>query len=132
MVASASLAGPRVATILARRASRRVAPSHGSCSSVMRCGRPGGSRRVSSHTCYAHASGVLRPVFAATTAPMIDPKLLEILVCPATRAPLTPSPDGTELWCRASHLAYPVRDGIPVLLEEEARRLTEEEYESLR
>lgn len=72
------------------------------------------------------------PVLVAPMTPMIDPKLLEILVCPVTRAPLVPSPDGTELWCRASHLAYPVRDGIPVLLEDEARRLTEAEYESLR
>ena len=59
----------------------------------------------------------------------IDPKLLSILVCPVSKAPLVLSDDGNELVCRASGLAYPVRDGIPIMLEEEARELTAEERE---
>lgn len=64
---------------------------------------------------------------------MIDSRLLEILVCPLTHAPLVPrSKDATEeLWCAASGLAYPIHDGIPVMLPEEARELTSEERESL-
>lgn len=57
----------------------------------------------------------------------MDKRLLDILVCPVTKGPLTWHPDKQELWCNASRLAYPVRDGIPVMLEEEARPLTEEE-----
>ncbi|MEO9654596.1 Trm112 family protein [Marinomonas sp.] len=53
--------------------------------------------------------------------------LLDILVCPVTKTPLTLSDDGTELISRVSGMAYPVRDGIPVLLETEARTLTAEE-----
>lgn len=53
--------------------------------------------------------------------------LLEILVCPVTKAPLTLSEDGTELISKVGGMAYPVRDGIPVLLEAEARTLTAEE-----
>lgn len=62
---------------------------------------------------------------------MMDAKLLEILVCPASKATLTYRPDRDELWCRASRLAYPVRDGIPFLVEEEARPLTPKEMEAL-
>ena len=62
----------------------------------------------------------------------LDPKLLELLVCPVTKASLTYRKDVDELWCRASGLAYPVRDGIPVMLEDEARELTQEERDSLR
>lgn len=62
----------------------------------------------------------------------IDSKLLELLVCPVTKASLVYRKDNEELWCRASGLAYPIRDGIPVMLEEEARELTAEERESLR
>lgn len=58
---------------------------------------------------------------------MIDKKLLDILVCPVTKAPVTLSDDGTELICKASGLAYPVRDGIPVMLESEARQLSVDE-----
>ncbi len=57
----------------------------------------------------------------------IDQKLLSILVCPVSKAPLVLSEDGSELICRASGLAYPIRDGIPIMLEEEARELTAEE-----
>lgn len=53
--------------------------------------------------------------------------LLDILVCPVTKAPLTLSEDGTELISKMGGMAYPVRDGIPVLLETEARTLTTDE-----
>ncbi|REG85768.1 Trm112 family protein [Marinomonas pollencensis] len=53
--------------------------------------------------------------------------LLDILVCPVTKAPLTLSEDGTELISKVGGMAYPVRDGIPVLLETEARTLNAEE-----
>ena len=55
---------------------------------------------------------------------MLDPKLLEILVCPVSKGPLEYDREKQELICRASGLAYPVRDGIPVMLESEARQLT--------
>ena len=58
---------------------------------------------------------------------MIDEKLLDILVCPVSKAPLEYSKAKDELICKASGLAYPVRDGIPVMLETEARQLSEEE-----
>ena len=57
----------------------------------------------------------------------MDPKLLDILVCPITKGPLTYDRAKQELVSRSARLAYPVRDGIPVMLEEEARKLTEEE-----
>jgi len=59
----------------------------------------------------------------------MDAKLLEILVCPVTKAPLVYKEAQQELVCYASRLAYPIRDGIPVMLEEEARQLTLEEVE---
>jgi len=58
---------------------------------------------------------------------MIDPKLLSLLACPVSKAPLEYDQERQELVCWASGLAYPVRDGIPVMLEGEARQLTEEE-----
>ena len=63
---------------------------------------------------------------------MIDPRLLEVLVCPVSRAPVTYRRETNELWCAASRLAYPVRDGVPVMLSDQARPLTEEEAASLR
>jgi hypothetical protein len=59
------------------------------------------------------------------TAPSIDPKLLEILVCPLTKGPLTYDRERQELVSERARLAYPVRDGIPIMLVEEARRLDE-------
>jgi uncharacterized protein YbaR (Trm112 family) len=53
----------------------------------------------------------------------IDPKLLEILVCPLTKGPLEYDLDKQELISRRAKLAYPIRDGIPIMLPEEARRL---------
>lgn len=58
---------------------------------------------------------------------MLDKKLLTILVCPVSKAPLEYNEAAGELLCKASGLAYPVRDGIPVMLEEEARQLTADE-----
>lgn len=53
----------------------------------------------------------------------MDKRLLDILVCPVSKAPLFYNEPTQELVCKASQLAYPVRDDIPVLLEEEARQL---------
>ena len=53
----------------------------------------------------------------------VDPRLLEILVCPVTRAPLSYDAARQELISRAARLAYPIRDGVPIMLPEEARRL---------
>ncbi len=61
---------------------------------------------------------------------MIDKKLLSILVCPVTKAPVEYNKDKQELICWASGLAYPVRDGIPVMLETEARELSQEEKDA--
>ena len=57
----------------------------------------------------------------------MDAKLLEILVCPITKGPLIYDKDKQELISRSARLAYPIRDGIPVMLEEEARKLTDAE-----
>jgi uncharacterized protein YbaR (Trm112 family) len=62
----------------------------------------------------------------------MDKRLLDILVCPVTKAPLTWDEGRQELLCKASRLAYPVRDGVPVMLEEEARALSDEELARLR
>ncbi len=53
----------------------------------------------------------------------VDPKLLEILVCPLTKSALTYDRDKNELVSEQAKLAYPVRDGIPIMLVEEARQL---------
>jgi len=53
----------------------------------------------------------------------VDPKLLEILVCPLTKSALEYDAEKQELISRAAKLAYPIRDGIPIMLPEEARRL---------
>jgi uncharacterized protein YbaR (Trm112 family) len=60
----------------------------------------------------------------------MDNKLLELLVCPVTKGPLKYLPQTQELVSRSARLAYPVRDGIPVLLESEARPLKDEEIEA--
>lgn len=57
----------------------------------------------------------------------MDKKLLEILVCPVCKGPLLYRKTEAELVCKADRLAYPVRDGIPVMLEEEARELKADE-----
>ena len=53
----------------------------------------------------------------------VDPKLLEILVCPLCKGPLVYRKQAGELVCKADRLAYPVKDGIPVMLEDDARKL---------
>jgi len=60
------------------------------------------------------------------TTQEIDPKLLEILVCPLTKGPLEYDRDRQELISRKAGLAYPIRDGIPIMLEDEARQLDDE------
>jgi len=55
----------------------------------------------------------------------VDKKLLEILVCPLTKGPLRYDAQAQELVSDKAHLAYPIRDGIPIMLAEEARRLDE-------
>ncbi len=58
-----------------------------------------------------------------TTAAALDPRLLEILVCPVTKGPLTYDRDAGELISPRARLAYPIRDGIPIMLPDEARPL---------
>ncbi len=58
---------------------------------------------------------------------IVDPRLLEVLVCPVTRTPLVYDRAKGELVSKAARLAYPVRDGVPVMLPEEARPLGEGE-----
>ncbi|MBT3702569.1 MAG: Trm112 family protein [Alphaproteobacteria bacterium] len=57
------------------------------------------------------------------TSSTIDPKLLEILVCPLTKGPLVYDKAAQELISEQAHLAYPIRDGIPIMLVDEARRV---------
>lgn len=59
----------------------------------------------------------------------MDTKLLELLVCPVTKGPLELDRERQELRSRTARLAYPIRDGIPVLLESQARTLTDAELE---
>ena len=58
----------------------------------------------------------------------MDSKLLQILVCPVTKGPLIYDKKANELISKSARLAYPIRDGIPVMLEDEARKLSEKEY----
>ena len=60
---------------------------------------------------------------AGGTAEKVDPKLLEILVCPVTKGPLEYDAEKQELISRQAGLAYPIRDGIPIMLRDEARPL---------
>jgi len=62
----------------------------------------------------------------------MDARLLEILVCPICKGPLDFVKDKQELVCKADRLGFPIRDGIPVMLEEEARQLGTEEVDALR
>jgi uncharacterized protein YbaR (Trm112 family) len=61
----------------------------------------------------------------------MDPKLLELLVCPVTKGHLDYDRERQELLSRSARLAYPIRDGIPILLEDQARVLTDDELEQL-
>ena len=60
---------------------------------------------------------------------MIDKKLLAILVCPLCKGKLDYKSNESTLWCRFDRLAYPIRDGIPVMLENEAKKLTLEDLD---
>lgn len=62
----------------------------------------------------------------------MDKKLLEILVCPVSKAPLIYDRERQELVCKASRLAYPIHNGIPVMLESEARPLSDDEVAALK
>ncbi len=62
----------------------------------------------------------------------MDNKLLEILACPICKSSLIYDKDQQELICKADNLAFPIRDGIPVMLEDEARELSFEEAEALK
>jgi uncharacterized protein YbaR (Trm112 family) len=70
---------------------------------------------------------------ATSTTPVerVDRRLLELLVCPRTKASLIYDEPAQELISRAAGLAYPIREGIPVMLEEEARTLSDEELSAL-
>ncbi|MDO9393545.1 MAG: Trm112 family protein [Methylotenera sp.] len=57
----------------------------------------------------------------------MDTKLLQILVCPVTKGPLIYNKASNELISKSARLAYPIKDGIPVMLEDEARKLTDDE-----
>ncbi len=61
----------------------------------------------------------------------LDPRLLEILVCPQTKGPLVYRREAMELLSKKARLAYPIRDGIPIMLIDEARALTDEEVNGL-
>ncbi|MDR3532772.1 MAG: Trm112 family protein [Rhodopila sp.] len=65
------------------------------------------------------------PSSTAPLEPAVDPRLLEVLVCPLTKAPLEYDRAANELISRKAHLAYPIRDGIPIMLPDEARQLEE-------
>lgn len=62
----------------------------------------------------------------------MDSNLLELLVCPLCKSPLRYQKQQQELICRADRLAFPIRDDIPVMLEDEAREISLEEYDALR
>ena len=61
--------------------------------------------------------------FADMAAPEVDPRLLEVLVCPVTRGPLVYDRPRGELISKGAKLAYPIRDGVPIMLPDEAREL---------
>jgi uncharacterized protein YbaR (Trm112 family) len=63
------------------------------------------------------------PTASAVVEAAVDPRLLEVLVCPLTKAPLEYDRAANELISRKAGLAYPIRDGIPIMLPEEARTL---------
>lgn len=72
------------------------------------------------------AAGTITVFWTNHSFPM-DSKLLELLVCPVTKGPLQYERERQELVSRSARLAYPVRDGIPILMENEARTLSDEE-----
>ena len=65
---------------------------------------------------------------ATTGGHAVDPRLLEMLACPLTKTPLSWNPTTGELVSHAARLAYPVRDGVPIMLPSEARKLDDDEF----
>ena len=61
----------------------------------------------------------------------MDSKLLEILACPLCNSSLRYNKEAQELICKADRLAFPIQDGIPVMLEDAARKISDEEYQAL-
>ncbi len=61
----------------------------------------------------------------------MDSKLLEILACPLCKSSLRYNKEAQELICKADRLAFPIQDGIPVMLEDSARKISDEEYQAL-
>jgi uncharacterized protein len=62
----------------------------------------------------------------------LDKKLLDILVCPVCKGPIRYDKSKGELICRADRLAFPVKDNIPYMVEDDARQISEQEYEALK
>ncbi len=62
----------------------------------------------------------------------MDKKILDILVCPVTKGPLIYDKKNQELISKSAQLAYPIRDGIPIMLEDEARKISVEELDKLK
>ena len=88
-----------------------------------------GARKGPAHSAAPVDAPVGAPV-GVTTATGVDPKLLELLVCPVSKAPLVYEKEKAELVSPTAGLAYPIRDGIPVMLPEEARTLNISEKKS--
>ena len=84
-----------------------------------------GNERECFHAKQSRSKLAIMSITSPTDRPAgsIDPKLLEILVCPLTKSILEYDAEKQELISRAAKLAYPIRDGIPIMLPEEARRL---------
>ena len=84
-----------------------------------------GRQMRSPRPCQAAAGGPARNAGGTPERPAgtVDPKLLEILVCPLTKGPLEYDSAKQELISRSAKLAYPIRDGIPIMLPEEARKI---------
>ena len=61
----------------------------------------------------------------------MDKQLLDILACPLCKSPLIYKQEAQELLCKADHIAFPIKDGIPVMLEDEARELSNDEMDAL-
>ena len=72
-----------------------------------------------------------KPTTARADTGEVDPRLLEVLVCPRTKTALVYDRARQELISSAARLAYPIRDGIPIMLEDEARQLDDEELRTL-
>ena len=91
------------------------------------------TKKVRLKTSAASFAKMSKVIFAKTIKPESNPmekKFLDILVCPVTKGKLEYHQDKQELWSRQAKLAYPIKDGIPYMLENEARPLSEEELKA--